>query len=126
MLPSVGERLTLSKFELVKVAFQNTTPVGTLSITVKSTPDRFVFGKYVFCRITLEMLTPDKFASRNEVLSKFAPARLLFLVSVKSTALKSASLRFTFSRFVFLKLASHKDDLDRFFPDKSSPSNTVL
>ena len=123
---SVGDRLTPSKFEFVRVDFLNITPFGIFDITVKSTPTSSVCRKLVWSKTALDRLTPDKSASKNEVEARFAPDRLLFLVFVKSAFIKSANLRFVSSRFVFLKLAYHKDDLDRSFPDKSSPSNTVF
>ena len=55
--------------------------------------------------MTPDSSTPDKFECANDAPDKSAPARLLFLIFVRSTSTNNASLRFAFFRFVFLKLA---------------------
>ena len=83
---SLGDKVTPSKFELERLVSINNEPLmDVLDTPVKSTPERFAFQKLVLYEITSDMSTPDKFECANDELDKSAPARLLFLILVKST-----------------------------------------
>ena len=75
------------------------------SATVKSRPGRFEWWKLFNSKMAPAKLTPDKFEYANDVLDKSAPARLLFLLLVRSTSTNFAPVRFVFSRLVPAKSA---------------------
>ena len=55
--------------------------------------------------MTPDRLTHDKFECANDAPDKSAPARLLFLILVRSTSIKLTKVRSVFSRLVSAKLA---------------------
>ena len=83
----------------------NIIPSVITSVTVKSRPERFAFLKLFNSKMAPTRLTADKFEYANDVLDKSAPARLLFLILVRSTSTNFAPVRFVFSRLVPAKSA---------------------
>ena len=69
-----------------------------------------MFQKLVAPSVTPVRSTPDKFECANDAPDKSAPAKLLFLIFVRSVDTKIACERFVFSRLVSTKLAYVKSE----------------
>ena len=69
-----------------------------------------MFQKLVAPSVTPDRSTPDKSECANDAPVKSAPARLLFLIFVRSVDTKLVCERFAFSRLVSTKLAYVKSE----------------
>ena len=95
---------------------------------------RSAFQKLVASKITFDILTSDKFEYANDAPDKSAPARLLFLILVRSALTKLASVRFVFCKLVSIKISWHRIGVlrqssivpVRSLPDRSTFSRLAL